>query len=92
MPQGHEEVSAIEARGAHADQHLVRLRDRLRYLADLDSIGAQDRGFHATLTPMSEINPAAQIAGNRSDVARKSVRNTKLRRAQRHLPLAPKYA
>jgi hypothetical protein len=46
MPLGHAEVGAIEAAGAHPNQHLGALRDRLGDFGDGSAAGAINEGFH----------------------------------------------
>ena len=58
MPGGDHQIGAIEARSAHADEHLVRLRIRLWEIADLDPLLAQDCGFHCWL-PRSSFDLSA---------------------------------
>ena len=57
---GDQEVGAVEARGAHLDQHLVRLRLGLRQVADLDTFFAENCCFHddSSRWPRCAIVPA----------------------------------
>jgi hypothetical protein len=50
---GHAEVGAIEAAGAHANQHLRALGRGFCHVGDCSAIGAVDIGFHEIISGLS---------------------------------------
>src|SRR5258708_7583142 len=53
VAEADQEIGAIEARGAHADQDLVRLGRGLLHVANLDAVLTNDCGFHVR-TPVGK--------------------------------------
>jgi hypothetical protein len=49
VTKAYQQISAIEARGVHADDHLIGFGLGLGDIADFDSVFAQDCGFHGNI-------------------------------------------
>src|SRR6185437_4100989 len=77
----HEQIGAIEAAGADADQDLVGLRPRLRHVADFEALLAQYGGLHGS---PPELSLAAARRSSRGWYGVEGDGDARLRRRERY--------
>lgn len=61
MAQGDQKIGPVEARGPYPDQDLVRLRCRLRQVADFDAFFTQNGGLHDRSSGRTSIEPCGIV-------------------------------